>query len=53
MISGCFVGGFLTESPLVQFKNKSEPFPSKGALTVVHKFVDVNRNQACLGKEKP
>jgi len=52
VISDYFVGGFLTESPLMQSKTKSNPFPSKGAWTLVHKFVGIDRNQACLGKDK-
>lgn len=53
VISDLFVDPFVIESALIQSKTKSNPFPSKGDLTVVHKFVGISRNQACLGKEKP
>lgn len=47
VISDCFVGGFFTESLLIQSKTKSNLFPSKGTLTVFCKFVGININQAC------
>lgn len=53
MTSDYFVGGFFTGNNLIQSKNKSNPFPNKAALTVVQKFVGINRNQVCLDKKKP